>query len=536
MEPVVATAILKSQQFYGNRFANVKITVDAGQEVMAPTVLDVKEIVTRDSKLKLISAQLRENLTIDGIYEEATRHLHSWNNVKVEAKKVPAGAIAVVAVLTTICTAGVGTAGLGAAVASTCGATTGMMTATMISATVSALCTQITTTLVATGGDLEATMGKLASRDGVMSLATSALSAGVLDGLGVQAPLGYTDFADIAQYSAIKVGVDAGIGVTLGQQNFGDVIRSAGLNFLVSVGGKYCAQEIGKAYGGLTDDGQIDPQGPKIGFIEHKLLHAGLGAGLGAIKGDAAAGAIGGMVGELVADLTKDDVEVIAARVQEKAEIEGIDRKSPEFKGLIQSELQTSMNWGKLGASVVTALAGRDVSVGLEVATNAIENNMGKLLLGLVMKEGVKKATKEGGKQAIKQGAKEGGKNSAKKIAKEKAKEGFSEESKKLIGNTNKYKRELLERSGKAKNQTTLRAAQKELKGEQIDLAKQRGTEYNHIEKVQQAQKGLERHIKAIKNRLGFTKLPKVERQALHQELSEASKLLDHTKQFVPRN
>ncbi|WP_032113841.1 hypothetical protein, partial [Candidatus Paracaedibacter symbiosus] len=218
---------------------------------------------------------------------------------------------------------------------------------------------------------------------------SSALSAGVLDGLGVQAPLGYTDFADIAQYSAIKSVVDGGIGATLGQQNFGDVMRSAGLNFLVSVGGKYCAQEIGKAYGGLTDDGQIDPQGPKIGFIEHKLLHAGLGAGLGALRGDAAAGALGGMVAELVADLTVDDAQDIRARVDEKAGREGIAFGSKAYKDLIRNETRATMNWGKLGASVVTALAGRDVNVSLEVATNALENNFVPLIMGAVYVAGV---------------------------------------------------------------------------------------------------------------------------------------------------
>jgi hypothetical protein len=52
----------------------------------------------------------------------------------------------------------------------------------------------------------------------------------------------------------------------------------------------------------LTDKGEIDPNGSKIDFVQHKLLHAGLGAGLGALRGDAAAGAIGGLVSELVAD------------------------------------------------------------------------------------------------------------------------------------------------------------------------------------------------------------------------------------------
>ncbi|MGI4850864.1 MAG: polymorphic toxin type 28 domain-containing protein [Janthinobacterium lividum] len=113
----------------------------------------------------------------------------------------------------------------------------------------------------------------------------------------------------------------------------------------------------------------------------------------------------------------------------------------------------------------------------------------------------------------------------------------FSKETQKLVGRTNKkYKPQLLARKNAPKENTTLKAAEQELKGNQIDLAKQRGRTYDHVEKVENAQEGLLKHIKRIKNRLGYPDLPNAEREVLEKELAKASKLLDHTEGFVPRN
>tara|TARA_R110000868_G_scaffold410214_1_gene697647 strand:+ start:1173 stop:1331 length:159 start_codon:yes stop_codon:yes gene_type:complete len=42
-------------------------------------------------------------------------------------------------------------------------------------------------------------------------------------------------------------------------------------------------------------------------------------------------------------------------------------------------------------------------------------------------------------------------------------------------------------------------------------------------------------HIESIKKKLGSKNLPIKESQALEQELSKSSKLLDYTEEFVPR-
>jgi hypothetical protein len=91
---------------------------------------------------------------------------------------------------------------------------------------------------------------------------------------------------------------------------------------------------------------------------------------------------------------------------------------------------------------------------------------------------------------------------------------------------TDRLKEQLFERPGKGKGQTTLDAARRELAGEQ--------TGFDHVTKVRNAQRGLVNRIEAIKRQLGHPGLSDAERTALQQELGEASRLLDHSRGFVP--
>ena len=169
--------------------------------------------------------------------------------------------------------------------------------------------------------------------------------------------------------------VNSGINVTIGQHDIDDVLKNAGVNFVTDVVGTVGANYIGELY--QAGRGRID-------FATHKVLHGALGVGLGAIKGDPIAGALGGMVAETVADLVRDDVEVIAARVQERADQEGIEFGTQAYKNLAYQEVQGAMNWGRLGAAVTVMLSGHDVNIGLDVATNALENNFLPMIMGAV--------------------------------------------------------------------------------------------------------------------------------------------------------
>ncbi|GAA4661557.1 putative T7SS-secreted protein [Amycolatopsis dongchuanensis] len=79
-----------------------------------------------------------------------------------------------------------------------------------------------------------------------------------------------------------------------------------------------------------------------------------------------------------------------------------------------------------------------------------------------------------------------------------------------------------------------LDAARRELNGE-IVKEKGSGVPYDHIKEVREAQDGLANRINRIKQLLSDSRLKPEERPDLESELSEASRLLDYTEQWVPR-
>jgi hypothetical protein len=80
-----------------------------------------------------------------------------------------------------------------------------------------------------------------------------------------------------------------------------------------------------------------------------------------------------------------------------------------------------------------------------------------------------------------------------------------------------------------------LDAARRELDGEVV-ARKPDGTPWDHVDEVQNAQRGLVNRINQLKRQLGDGRLSEADRSAAESELSEASRLLDHSEQYVPRN
>jgi hypothetical protein len=80
-----------------------------------------------------------------------------------------------------------------------------------------------------------------------------------------------------------------------------------------------------------------------------------------------------------------------------------------------------------------------------------------------------------------------------------------------------------------------LDAARRELKGEVVKT-KPNGVPWDHVDEVQNAQRGLLNRIGQLKRQLLDSRISDADRAALQSELSEASRLLDHSEQFVPRN
>ena len=79
-----------------------------------------------------------------------------------------------------------------------------------------------------------------------------------------------------------------------------------------------------------------------------------------------------------------------------------------------------------------------------------------------------------------------------------------------------------------------LDAARRELDGEVV-ATKPDGTPWDHVDEVRNAQRGLVNRIGQLKRQLGDTRISAADKSVLQSELSEASRLLDYSEQFVPR-
>jgi hypothetical protein len=80
-----------------------------------------------------------------------------------------------------------------------------------------------------------------------------------------------------------------------------------------------------------------------------------------------------------------------------------------------------------------------------------------------------------------------------------------------------------------------LDAARRELDGEVV-ATKPTGQPWDHVDEVRNAQRGLVNRIGQLKRLLGDSRTTDADRAAYQSELSEASRLLDHSEQYVPRS
>ncbi|MEV6448448.1 putative T7SS-secreted protein [Amycolatopsis sp. NPDC051716] len=79
-----------------------------------------------------------------------------------------------------------------------------------------------------------------------------------------------------------------------------------------------------------------------------------------------------------------------------------------------------------------------------------------------------------------------------------------------------------------------LDAARRELNGEVV-ARKSGGTPWDHVKEVKEAQQGLLNQVNKLKRMLDDSRLSPADRPGIENELSEASKLLDYSEQWVPR-
>lgn len=80
-----------------------------------------------------------------------------------------------------------------------------------------------------------------------------------------------------------------------------------------------------------------------------------------------------------------------------------------------------------------------------------------------------------------------------------------------------------------------LEAAKREAEGEIVKV-KKNGKPWDHVDEVENSQRGLLNRIEKINKILRDPKTSPEDRAKLHKELSQASKLLDLSEEYLPRS
>ncbi|MBY0281969.1 MAG: hypothetical protein K2W94_07400 [Alphaproteobacteria bacterium] len=212
-------------------------------------------------------------------------------------------------------------------------------------------------------------------------MATAGLTKGLGDVMGISTTPGVAgSVTDHLQREVLKTGVGLAVNTAMGE-TFDNPLADGLKGVAVGTAGGVLAGQIGILYGKEMIDA-----------VTHKVLHAGLGAMMGAalstdIEKGAIAGAIGAVTAETVTDIVREDSDVVAGRVLERAKAEGIPLTPESINSLIYEEIQTTLHISRLSSAMATMLAGQNVGICIATAANAVENNATSLML-----HGAKKA------------------------------------------------------------------------------------------------------------------------------------------------
>lgn len=300
---------------------------------------DQNKVQIKDEILKLANQPGNQYLK-----DLVNRNDVDWNSIILAQKDwdyksqglTGAGA-ALIVIIVTVLTYGAGTSTATAVTAVTNSATLGAGA----QAAVTTLASQASVSLVNNGGDLGKTLKDLGSKESVKGLATSVVTAGLLNQVGTALNLKpdsallsdrvINNFTNSVSSSLVQTAINGG--------NLEDNLKVALLaGFAGTLQG-----EMAQNIKGLEE----------VNYIAHKMAHALAGCIAGAIQKQCEAGAIGGAVGEIVAGLT------------------------PPSNGLLytEEEKQKILLVGQLTSGVVAAYAGYDVNIASNSANIALMNN-----------------------------------------------------------------------------------------------------------------------------------------------------------------
>jgi len=253
-------------------------------------------------------------------------------------------------------------------------------TVAALNAGFTSLASQAATAIVGNGGDLGAALKQLGSMDTIKALATSMVTAGLIEGLGVSdalsAPtdnlsgsaLKMTDFANKLKVGIAQASISATVDSIINGAPLGDNLKNGLINAAVTVVGAEAAGAIGDAtrHGDLNTATQL-------------IAHAALGCGMGeVVGGDCASGAGGAVVGEITAIMYGLQTE---GGLENDVNNALADNDTQKALALIAKWENTGVDLAKLTGGLSAAIAGGDVDVAALAGGNAAENNA--LCLGM---------------------------------------------------------------------------------------------------------------------------------------------------------
>lgn len=389
----------------------VKIQVAAGSQNLDQTLADL----ARAPELAWMQ-ELRNNPEYSEVdWQSIELVLEQWD---YDQSGLSPAAMAILAIAVSIAMG----PGAGAALAGT--GTSAVITvsspalAAALNAGLSSIVVQASGSLLANGFDIQETLTQLSSKESLVSLATSMVTAGVLSGLDVPMFSGEDGttltLADMVQnatgsqlatqsimqifQATARTGINA-IASGYDWDEFGSSLVQSLAISSINLLGKELAQQIGEA-------ARLN----HIVTAQQYILHAALGCGLGVLTSathggntDAnrigcASGAGGGVIGEYVGSkyreeiglLEKDTKAFIEKITEDFAKENGTSQLTPEAIQAEVSKLHArGVDIARLVAGLTVFAMRGNVDIAIDTAGNAAENNALFLLVVLATPESV---------------------------------------------------------------------------------------------------------------------------------------------------
>jgi len=229
-------------------------------------------------------------------------------------------------------------------------------------------------------GNLGDALREATSKDALKGLATKLISAEIIKGLDLKAPVG-GDFIKHVSYQMQKSLIETGTKAVIYQDKLEDALQHALTQGLINSISSYGAQQIGKAF---------DPGKGAGEYFTHKAAHGLLGAATGyAIQGKegALSGALGAVVAEVVAEQMTDRSEV-KSKIEKQALEEGWWNDTDRINQTFRDKLQSTVDKTKLVAGMLALASGQKVDIALQTAANALEHNYVQFAWGAIFTGG----------------------------------------------------------------------------------------------------------------------------------------------------